>query len=140
MVEFFYYVRSLEMKKPNKLGKVKKGISDLLVKKETYENKLIQLKNQGKKLEKMASIEERKKRTHRLIERGAILESFIEDASELSGAEIKAILEKVFSKNSVSYFCKNFSKRAYKSSSGSFLIYSPFIQSSLMGSSTAPAL
>lgn len=28
------------MKKPNKLGKVKKGISDLLVKKETYENKL----------------------------------------------------------------------------------------------------
>ena len=99
MVEFFYYVRSLEMKKPNKLGKVKKGISDLLVKKETYENKLIQLKNQGKKLEKMASIEERKKRTHRLIERGAILESFIEDASELSGAEIKALLEKVFSKN-----------------------------------------
>lgn len=83
------------MKKPNKLGKVKKGISDLLVKKETYEN----IKNQGKKLEKMASIEERKKRTHRLIERGAILESFIEDASELSGAEIKAILEKVFSKN-----------------------------------------
>lgn len=87
MVEFFYYVRSLEMKKPNKLGKVKKGISDLLVKKETYEN----IKNQGKKLEKMASIEERKKRTHRLIERGAILESFIEDASELSGAEIKFI-------------------------------------------------
>ena len=39
----------------------------------------------------MASIEERKKRTHRLIERGAILESFIEDASELSGAEIKFI-------------------------------------------------
>ena len=30
MVEFFYYVRSVEMKKPNKLGKVKKGISDLL--------------------------------------------------------------------------------------------------------------
>ena len=66
---------------------MKKGISDLLVKKETYEN----IKNQGKKLEKMASIEERKKRTHRLIERGAILESFIEDASELSGAEIKFI-------------------------------------------------
>lgn len=61
--------------------------------------KLIQLKNQGKKLEKTASIKERKKRTHRLIERGAILESFIEDASELSGSEIKAILEKVFSKN-----------------------------------------
>ena len=41
----------------------------------------------------MASIEERKKRTHRLIERGAILESFIEDASELSGAG-KSIFKK----------------------------------------------
>lgn len=83
----------------DELSRVKNEINDLSKKKETYENKLIQLKNQGKKLEKTASIKERKRRTHRLIERGAILESFIEDASELSGAEIKAILEKVFSKN-----------------------------------------
>ena len=83
----------------DELSRVKNEINDLSKKKETYENKLIQLKNQGKKLEKTASIKERKKRTHRLIERGAILESFIEDASELSGSEIKAILEKVFSKN-----------------------------------------
>ena len=46
--------------------------------KEKYEKQLSQLKNQEKKLKKMASLEERKKRTHRLIERGAILESFIE--------------------------------------------------------------
>ena len=39
---------------------------------------IIEVKNQEKKLKKMASLEERKKRTHRLIERGAILESFIE--------------------------------------------------------------
>ena len=83
----------------DELSRVKNEINDLSKKKETYENKLIQLKNQGKKLEKTASIKERKKRTHRLIERGAILESFIEDASELSGSEIKAILEKGFSKN-----------------------------------------
>lgn len=83
----------------DELSRVKNEINDLSKKKETYENKLIQLKNQGKKLEKTASIKERKKRTHRLIERGAILESFIEDASELSGSEIKSILEKVFSKN-----------------------------------------
>lgn len=83
----------------DELSRVKNEINDLSKKKETYENKLFQLKNQGKKLEKTASIKEQKKRTHRLIERGAILESFIEDASELSGAEIKAILEKVFSKN-----------------------------------------
>ena len=83
----------------DELSRVKNEINDLSKKKETYENKLIQLKNQGKKLEKTASIKERKKRTHRLIERGAILESFIEDASELSGSEIKAILEKIFSKN-----------------------------------------
>jgi hypothetical protein len=83
----------------DELSRVKNEINDLSKKKETYESKLIQLKNQGKKLEKTASIKERKKRTHRLIERGAILESFIEDASELSGAEIKAILEKGFLKN-----------------------------------------
>jgi len=37
----------------------------------------------------MASIEGRKKRIHRLIERGAILESFIDRASEKSNEEIK---------------------------------------------------
>ncbi|BBM56645.1 hypothetical protein JMUB4039_0623 [Leptotrichia trevisanii] len=41
----------------------------------------------------MASIEGRKKRTHRLIERGAILESFIDRASEKSNEEIKEIIE-----------------------------------------------
>lgn len=46
----------------------------------------------------MASIEGRKKRTHRLIERGAILESFIEEASEKSNEEIKEILQRAFRK------------------------------------------
>ena len=62
---------------------------------EKYEKKLVQLKNQEKKIRKQASFEERKKRNHRLIERGAILESFIEGASEKSNQEIKAILQRV---------------------------------------------
>ena len=65
---------------------------------EKYEKKLVQLKNQEKKIRKQASLEERKKRNHRLIERGAILESFIEGASEKSNQEIKAILQKTFQK------------------------------------------
>ena len=47
----------------------------------------------------MASITERKKRNHRLIERGAILESLIEGASEKSNEEIKAILQRAFQKD-----------------------------------------
>ena len=63
-----------------------------------YEKKLVQLKNQEKKIRKRASLEERKKRNHRLVERGAILESFIEGASEKSNEEIKAILQRAFQK------------------------------------------
>jgi hypothetical protein len=46
----------------------------------------------------MASIEGGKKRTHRLIERGAILESLIEGASEKGNEEIKEILQRAFRK------------------------------------------
>ena len=51
---------------------------------EKYEKKLLQLKNKEKKIRKRASLEERKKRNHRLIERGAILESFIPNAQGYS--------------------------------------------------------
>ena len=44
----------------------------------------------------MASLEELKKLNHRLIERGAILESFIERASEKSNQEIKVIFQRTF--------------------------------------------
>ena len=63
---------------------------------EKYEKKFVQLKNQEKKIRKQARLEERKKRNHRLIERGAILESFIEGASEKSNEEINDILQKHF--------------------------------------------
>ena len=66
------------MNNKTELEKVKAEIESKKEEKEKYEKQLSQLKNQEKKLKKMASLEESKKRTHRLIERGAILESFIE--------------------------------------------------------------
>ena len=80
------------------LENVKAEIESKQEEKEKYEKKLAQLKNQEKKLKRMASIAERKKRNHRLIERGAILESFIEGASEKTNEEIKDILQKAFRK------------------------------------------
>ena len=82
-----------------KLQKVKSEIELKENELEKYEKKLVQLKNQEKKIRRRASLEERKKRNHRLIERGAILESFIEGASEKSNEEIKAILQKAFQKS-----------------------------------------
>lgn len=66
---------------------------------EKYEKKLVQLKNQEKKIRKRASLKERKKRNHRLIERGAILESFIPNAQDYSNQEIKNILQELFQKS-----------------------------------------
>ena len=86
------------MSKKNELPKVKSEIKMKENELEKYEKKLVQLKNQEKKIRKQASFEERKKRNHRLIERGAILESFIEGASDKTNEEIKDILQKAFQK------------------------------------------
>ena len=51
-----------------------------------------QLENRKKILENKQRNEERRVRTRRLIERGAILEGIIPLASSLSGAEVKAFL------------------------------------------------
>ena len=87
------------MDSKKELEKVKAEIENKEQEKEKYEKKLAQLKNQEKKIKRIASLEERKKRSHRLIERGAILESFIEGASEKSNEEIKAILQRAFQKS-----------------------------------------
>ena len=81
------------------LKKIKAEIESKQGEKEKYEKKLVQLRNREKELKKMASLKERKKRNHRLIERGAILESFIEGASEKTNEEIKSILQEVFQKS-----------------------------------------
>lgn len=86
------------MDSKTELEKVKAEIESKQEEKEKYERKLVQLQNREKQLKKMASLKERKKRNHRLIERGAILESFIKGASKKTNEEIKEILQKVFQK------------------------------------------
>lgn len=80
------------------LQKIQLEIESKQAEKEEYEKKLVQLKNREKKLRRITSNQERKQRTHRLIERGAMLESFIDGASEKTNDEIMAILEEVFEK------------------------------------------
>lgn len=80
------------------LQKIQLVIESKQVEKEKYEKKLVQLKNREKKLKRQVSIEERKIRTHRLIERGAILESFILNVQDYSNQKIKNILQELFQK------------------------------------------
>jgi len=59
-----------------------------------------QLENERKRLMQRQKEQERKDRTKRLIERGAILESIIPDASAFSNEQIKAFLEKTVGSDS----------------------------------------
>jgi hypothetical protein len=61
------------------------------------EEEIRQLENQRKRLIQEQKAQERKDRTRRLIERGAILESLIDGAATLTNDQIKAILEKALS-------------------------------------------
>ena len=53
-----------------------------------------QLENQRKQLIQRQKVDERKARTKRLIERGAILESLISDADAFTNEQIKSFLVK----------------------------------------------
>ncbi len=81
------------MRNTKRLTQVKHEIENILVEKEKCELELEQLKNQEKKILKQDIVKKRKERTHRLITRGAILESLIENAEELTDEEIKILLE-----------------------------------------------
>ena len=78
------------MKKLDKIRQESKEIKDKI---NDTEERLRQLKNQEKKILKQDIVKRRKDRTHRLITRGAILESLIENAEELTDEEIKILLE-----------------------------------------------
>ena len=78
------------MKKLQQIRQESKEIKDKI---DDTEERLRQLKNQEKKILKQDIIKRRKERTHRLIIRGAILESLIENAEELTDEEIKILLE-----------------------------------------------
>jgi len=58
------------------------------------QEQITQLENQKKKLIQQEKEAERKARTKRLIERGAILESLIDGADTLTNEQVKAFLVK----------------------------------------------
>lgn len=57
------------------------------------QEKITQYENRHKQLLQQLKEAERKARTHRLIERGAILESMIDGADGMTGEEIKVLLQ-----------------------------------------------
>ena len=78
------------MKKLEQIRQESKEIKDKI---DDKEERLRQLKNQEKNILKQDIVKRRKERTHRLITRGAILESLIANAEELTDEEIKILLE-----------------------------------------------
>ena len=59
------------------------------------EEEIRQLQNRKRKLLNQKKAEERKIRTHRLVERGAILESLLEQPEQYTNEQIKGLLETV---------------------------------------------
>jgi len=68
----------------------------------SVEGKIAQLENQRKQLVQQQKAAERKARTKRLIERGAILESFIPNVDALDNEQVKGLLQQVFQRRSPS--------------------------------------
>lgn len=82
----------LKMKKEKTLQEVQEQISELQEEREKCNVKLKQLQNQGKKLEKLANEKERKRRNHRLIQRGLIVERVIKNPLIFTNEEIEKLL------------------------------------------------
>lgn len=64
------------------------------------EEQIRQLNNKKKRLISEQKQAERKKRTKRLIERGAILESVIENSTDFSNEQLQTLLIEIFSSES----------------------------------------
>ena len=62
----------------------------------SLDEQMTQLANQKKKLMQQHKEQERKARTKRLIERGAILEGFISNAETLTNEQVKELLQVAF--------------------------------------------
>jgi hypothetical protein len=63
----------------------------------SIEEQIAQLKNRQRELLQKSRTQERKARTRRLIERGAIIESLIPDTDTLTGEQFKSLIEKILS-------------------------------------------
>ena len=83
----------LKMKKEKTLQEVQEQISELQEEREKCDIKLKQLQNQGKKLEKLANEKERRRRNHRLIQRGLIVERVIKKPLIFTNEEIEELLK-----------------------------------------------
>ena len=81
-----------KMKKEKTLQEVQEQISELQEERKKYDVKLKQLQNQGKKLEKLTNERERKRRNHRLIQRGLIVERVVENPLMFADEEIEKLL------------------------------------------------
>ena len=64
---------------------------------QTAQKKIEQLSHRQDRLVSKLKAEERKKRTRRLIERGAILESAIGNATDFTNEQIQTLLIEIFS-------------------------------------------
>ena len=82
----------LKMKKEKTLQEVQEQISELQEEREKCDVKLKQLQNQGKKIEKLANEKERKRRNHRLIQRGLIVERVVKNSLMFTNEEIEKLL------------------------------------------------
>ena len=71
------------------------------------EEQINQLTNKKKRLISEQKQAERKKRTKRLIERGAILESVIGNSEDFSNEQLQTLLIEIFSSESVRAKVKN---------------------------------
>ena len=81
------------MKKENTLQEVQEQIFELQEERQKCDVKLKKLQNQGKKLEKLANEKERKRRNHRLIKRGLIVERVIENPLMFTNEEMEELLK-----------------------------------------------
>ena len=68
-------------------------------------------KERNQRERKVQAEKERKERTHRLIERGAILEKFINNPEDFSNEDILYILSQVFQQKSVVSFIEQMRKK-----------------------------
>ena len=65
---------------------------------ENLKTQITQLENQKKQLLQKQKADERKARTKRLIERGAILESLVPNAEEMANEQMKELLQNLLNK------------------------------------------
>ena len=84
------------MKKENTLQEVQEQIFELQQERQKCDVKLKQLQNQGKKLEKLANEKEKKRRNHRLIQRGLIVERVVKNPLMFTNEDIDLCNRDIF--------------------------------------------